>query len=248
MSVHVLSHVLRYSEAKLGARLVLIVLADHARDDGSMAWPAVETIAEQARMSRRAVQMALRKLEEDGEIVVRGKSRTGTTIYDVVMRPPGGGADSAPGRISTHVGAQNPAKGGEAASPDPSKSNHQGSETPFERAGANGEHPEFGGYLAHHIEIAAGHGISQSVPREGTSYRKALADSYAALRGEGYSSADLEMACEGLLADPHMRQGGWTKPENVLRKTKIGGRIDAGRLWRESGPTSTVAKYGQFDG
>ena len=85
MSVHVISWVLKSSEATGGERLVLLSLADHARDDGSMAWPSVATIARDARLSRRAVQSALRRLEADGRIVKVGESKAGTNIYDVQM-------------------------------------------------------------------------------------------------------------------------------------------------------------------
>jgi biotin operon repressor len=92
VSVHVSSWVLRHSEAKLGARLVLLVIADHASDDGTRSWCSVETLGVEARLSRRAVQDALRRLEADGAIVETGKGPKGTHEYRVVM----GGADSAP--------------------------------------------------------------------------------------------------------------------------------------------------------
>jgi hypothetical protein len=79
VSIFPLSWVLRHSEEKLGRRLVLLVLADHAKEDGSMAWPSVETIAAHARLSRRAVQDALRELEKSGAIRKRGVSQAGTS-------------------------------------------------------------------------------------------------------------------------------------------------------------------------
>lgn len=90
MSIHALSWVLRNSEETLGRRLVLIVLADHAKDDGTCAWPSVGTIAGHARLSRRAVQDALRKLEANGSIRKRGESQSGTGIYDVLFVAGGG--------------------------------------------------------------------------------------------------------------------------------------------------------------
>jgi len=48
--------------------LVLLVLADHAHDDGGVAYPSVATIGRKARLGRRAVQMALRRLEDHGAI------------------------------------------------------------------------------------------------------------------------------------------------------------------------------------
>ena len=110
MSVHVLSWVLRCSEETLGRRLVLLVLADHAKDDGTAAWPSVATIGREARMSRRSVQEALRRLQMSGAIAPTGVSRAGTTIYSVVME---GGAESA-------RGAEEDEEGARLASPDPS--------------------------------------------------------------------------------------------------------------------------------
>lgn len=83
VSVHVVSWVLRHSEAKLGQRLVLLVLADHAREDGTWAWPSVETISREARLGERQVQRCLRELEASGEIVKTGVTRKGTNVYTV---------------------------------------------------------------------------------------------------------------------------------------------------------------------
>lgn len=83
MSIAVLSWAFAHSESKLGDRLVLFALADHAKDDGTYAWPSVSTIARAAKLSERQVQRCLRNLEEMGEIELAGRSRTGTNIYSV---------------------------------------------------------------------------------------------------------------------------------------------------------------------
>jgi hypothetical protein len=85
VSLHVTSWVLKHSEARLGERLVLIVLSDYAHDDGGEAYPSVETIAREARLSERQVQRCLRDLEADDMIRNTGISRHGTTIWQVVM-------------------------------------------------------------------------------------------------------------------------------------------------------------------
>lgn len=54
-----------------GARLVLLSLANHANDSW-LSWPAVQTMAREARMSRRNVQYALRELQKAGEIEPAG--------------------------------------------------------------------------------------------------------------------------------------------------------------------------------
>lgn len=102
MSVHVMSWVLRNSEERLGRRLVLLVLADHASEDGTGAWPSVATIAREARMSESQSRECLRRLEDSGAIRKTGeKSSSGTYIYDVLME---GAPESGGGTESTAKG------------------------------------------------------------------------------------------------------------------------------------------------
>lgn len=95
----------RHSKSKLGDRLVLFVLAEHAHDDGHYAFPSVRTIAEHANLSERQVQRCLRSLGELGEIAVSGRTRSGTHIYaitgyieheggDILSPPQTAGGDS----------------------------------------------------------------------------------------------------------------------------------------------------------
>jgi hypothetical protein len=100
VSVHVISWVLHQSKARLGDRLVLLMLADKANDDGTGAWPSVRTIAREARMSVRAVQYSLRRLEAAGAIVATGSSGHGTTVYTVLTTPP---ANSARVQSTTEI-------------------------------------------------------------------------------------------------------------------------------------------------
>lgn len=85
MSITCLNWVLQESKARLGPRLVLIALADNAHEDGSRAFPAVETIARKAGLSRNGVQKALRRLEADGMIRPVGITPKRTVIYQIVM-------------------------------------------------------------------------------------------------------------------------------------------------------------------
>lgn len=125
MSIHVVTWVLEHSEARLGNRLVALVLADHAKKDGTCAWPSVETIGHEARMSKRQVQRALKTLAEDGEIVEQGRSKSGTVVYAfpryVMWRRGDNMAPPAAG------GVTNPPRGGDKSdeivsemSPEPS--------------------------------------------------------------------------------------------------------------------------------
>lgn len=63
---------------------MLIALADYAHDDGTKAFPAIDTLAAHSRLSRRGVQAALRKLEQDGHIIRTGQTKTGTHVYSIV--------------------------------------------------------------------------------------------------------------------------------------------------------------------
>jgi hypothetical protein len=94
VSVHVLSWVLKHSEAKLGARLVLLVIADRcANDDGTGAWPLLSTIARDARLSETAVHDAIRRLVADGQLEV-AKRANHSSEYRVIMTA--SGAESVP--------------------------------------------------------------------------------------------------------------------------------------------------------
>lgn len=87
MSVEAMSWVFTSSEASGGDRLVLLALADHAGRDEWVAWPSVARLARSARLSPRAAQYALRRLERDGRIVRAGESRNRTVVWRVVKDP-----------------------------------------------------------------------------------------------------------------------------------------------------------------
>jgi hypothetical protein len=108
-----MSWVLRHSEARLGERLVLLVLADHAKDDGSSAWPSVATIAHEAHLSEKQVQRCLASLKLAKRIRNTGKSRSGTNVYSVSMVE-----RRSKGDILS--GATNPTKPRDRMSPEPS--------------------------------------------------------------------------------------------------------------------------------
>ena len=59
---------------------MLIVLADHAHDDGSGAYPSVETIGRKARLSRSGTFKVLAQLKTDGHIEPDGKGAHGTPV------------------------------------------------------------------------------------------------------------------------------------------------------------------------
>lgn len=113
--------------------LTLLVLADHANDDGTGCWPSVRTIKRRIRASERTVQYALRDLEAKGIIRKGNQDRTAhhrpdqrPTVYDIVIPP---GADIAPGKgngvqSTTSRGAELGGYGVQRVAPEPSL-NHQ---------------------------------------------------------------------------------------------------------------------------
>jgi hypothetical protein len=87
MSFNVIVWVMHNSEEALGRRLVLLALAENANDDGSGAWPSVETLSRKSRLSTRQVKRCLKGLAEDGAIVSEGVGPRGTQSWAIVMAP-----------------------------------------------------------------------------------------------------------------------------------------------------------------
>lgn len=72
MSIQAVSWVLTHSQAKLGARLVLMSIANHADAIGEHAYPPVAMIAAEAGMSERQAQRCIATLKRIGELEVAG--------------------------------------------------------------------------------------------------------------------------------------------------------------------------------
>ena len=68
MAVEVLGPALAVQGLPATDKLVLIGLANHAKADGTVAYPAVQTLAVYCCASERTVQRALRRLEDEGLI------------------------------------------------------------------------------------------------------------------------------------------------------------------------------------
>lgn len=71
MSIACMKRVWDNSKHKGSDLLVLLVIADHANDDGSGAWPSILRLATMTRLSERAVQYSLRHLEASGELIIQ---------------------------------------------------------------------------------------------------------------------------------------------------------------------------------
>lgn len=74
------------SRSQLTDRLVLLAIADQARDDGTDAWPSIARLAVKVGVSERTVQRSIRKLAELGELAItEGGGRHRPNTYRVVM-------------------------------------------------------------------------------------------------------------------------------------------------------------------
>lgn len=111
------------SQAEL---LVLLALADHARDDG-LCWPSIRTIAAKARVEERSAQRILRRLIEKGlvELVTKGGCIDGHNVpnrYRVTWGDPPslhGLTEGRPGVTSGQgVGDDRQSPRGDLESPD----------------------------------------------------------------------------------------------------------------------------------
>lgn len=97
MSIKVSSFVWDNSKASEGSLLVLLAIADFSHDDGTGAWPSLQTLGKKARLSERGVRYAIRKLEDAGELVVDYKAgRNGCNRYRIVLTDPANIAGGSP--------------------------------------------------------------------------------------------------------------------------------------------------------
>lgn len=133
MSARCTGNVWKHSRHKGSDLLVLLAIADYAKDDGSGAWPSVALLAEKTRLSERNVQYVLRKLEESGELTVeRHAGPRGCHLYNITVSEVEGakiapvrgakiaGAKIAGGATQRTEGVQTSVSGGAIAiAPDP---------------------------------------------------------------------------------------------------------------------------------
>lgn len=97
-SVQAISWVIEHSKHKGNSLTVLIMIANHAKSDGTGAWPSIPTLAKEARISERTVQRTIGRLTRwqhnfAAELICeRGKGPNGCNLYSLpgVKLPPGG--------------------------------------------------------------------------------------------------------------------------------------------------------------
>jgi hypothetical protein len=147
MSIQALVWVIEHSQSRLSDRCVLVSIANHINQQGK-AWPGVDTISHEAKVSPRQVQISVTRLTKTGELsVARNQGPRRTNLYELpmmaegnpallpkipeaemggaesagVQNPASGGAESCVGgRRILRPGAQNPASGQHNSAPEPS--------------------------------------------------------------------------------------------------------------------------------
>lgn len=121
-----ISWVIENSKQKLGNLIVLFMVANHAKSDGTGAWPSLSTLAREARMTERQVRRCLRILEKSGELTTRmGKGPHGTNLYSLPgVKLSGGGGHLRQG------GGTNRTETRSKMSPEPSLTVNKDKEEP----------------------------------------------------------------------------------------------------------------------
>jgi len=149
LSVQAISWVLEKSESRLGSRHVLISIANHAKSDGTGAWPSVQTISHEARLSEREVRYALRDLEKSGELLtLSGEGPRGCNLYSLPLM-----GQSLQGQKTTQ-GGQNTSVAHTDFAPEPSFNRPKPSKTRLQTPQAPSPHKQFTNTQAKQNRIA----------------------------------------------------------------------------------------------
>ena len=97
MSIKIMSWVLDHSPYEGKARLVHVVLADHANDEG-LCWPSQKTIAHRAGCSVEHVRVTVKQMIADGFVsIVKESTRDGQAHQYKLMVPKSFGLPNSTG-------------------------------------------------------------------------------------------------------------------------------------------------------
>lgn len=106
MSWQAIEAVLRFSQAKGRARLLLLAIAHHAGPDGKGARPGAALLSTETKIARRDLQRLTRQLQESGELTVKTGGGERASEYTLFANLPAG---------------QWPASGQETGGPNPAR-------------------------------------------------------------------------------------------------------------------------------
>jgi hypothetical protein len=86
MSVQASGWVIQHSRHKGANLLCLLMIANHAHADGTGAYPSIETLAGECRMSERQIRRILALLEQSGELTIeRDAGPRGVSLYSLPL-------------------------------------------------------------------------------------------------------------------------------------------------------------------
>jgi hypothetical protein len=86
LSARASGQVWKLSRHKGSELLVLLAIADNAKDDGRDAWPGIPELARKTRLTERNIQLVLRKLEKSGELVIeRNAGPNRANLYHIIL-------------------------------------------------------------------------------------------------------------------------------------------------------------------
>lgn len=120
MSGLVVGTVLKFSRARGNARMVLVVIADSCKDDGTGAWPSVNTIAARAGVSESTAHRCLSELVRKRELVIEQNAGPyNANLYSIPIDGMGG-VKLTPVSNPASGGVKSSNKGVSAVTPDPS--------------------------------------------------------------------------------------------------------------------------------
>lgn len=85
MSIKVMTWVWDHSTAVGTELLMLLAIADHASDDGRDAWPSIKTLARRTRLGERTVQRVLKRLADEGQLIIYPGGGRRSNHYEIPM-------------------------------------------------------------------------------------------------------------------------------------------------------------------
>lgn len=88
MSWQAVEAVLKFSQSKGSARLLLLCIAHHAGPDGSGARVALPTLEAESKIDRRHIQRHTKELEELGELLKQSGGGRASSTYSVLLPMP----------------------------------------------------------------------------------------------------------------------------------------------------------------
>lgn len=240
MSFRTVETVLEHSRSRGSARMVLVVIAECANHDGGEAWPAIETIAHRAGISRASVFRQLKNLADMGELEYDSKAgRHGCNRYRVTLQP-GESQDATVSDRDSLTSETGPSHlRSETVSPvrpEPSGTTQEPPSSPPSPLVEEIEE-EFAGWLSHHWATT-----NMNPPGEGTKARGHVLAMYRARREEGYQPVELEMAVEGAFQDEWRQKRGYFDHASCLYPTKIHKLVERGRRERERSKALTTGE------